>query len=467
MFLFLNINLKSFVMKNRNHLSLVEKIGYSLGDFASVLFWQTISLHLLFYYTDVFGITASAAGTMILFSRIWDGINDPLMGIIADRTNTRWGKYRPYLIWMSLPLYILAILTFTTPNFSYFGKLIYAYVTFILFMMAYTAINIPYSTMLGVLTPDTRERTVLSSFKYIGAYAGGLVISAFFLPMVKYFGGSGSSPKGWTLSISILGAIAVLLFFITFLLTKERVYPPKSQKTTIKGDLKDLFSNKPWIILLFTTLLMILFVSLRLGITNYYFKYYLSPENFEKNVSVFNTVGMIASIAGVLCVSFFAKILGKKKTFIILFLLSIIFTATFYLLKPGDIKKALILQFFGSLTGGPLTPLIWAMYADTADYAEWKNFRRATGLIFSASTMSQKIGWAIGNAITGWLLRVIGYIPNIEQSDEVIKGIRLIMSLLPSIAGILAILCVLSYNLDDKKMLRIQEELSERRKLTN
>lgn len=451
-------------MNNKNHLSFIEKVGYSFGDFASVLFWQTISLHLLFYYTDVFGISAAAAGTMILVSRIWDGVNDPLMGMIADRTNTRWGKYRPYLIWMSIPLYILAILTFTTPSFSYTGKLIYAYVTFILFMMAYTAINIPYSTLLGVLTPDTKERTVLSSFKYVGAYMGGLVISAFLLPMVKYFGGSGNSPKGWTISISIIGFVSVIMFFLTFLLTKERVYPPKSQKTTMLSDIKDLFSNRPWVILLFTTLLMILFVSLRLGVTNYFFKYYLSPENFEKNVSIFNTVGMISSIAGVLCVSFFANVLGKKRAFIILFVLSNLFTAAFFILKPGNLTFSLILQIFGSFTGGPLTPLIWSMYADTADYGEWKFNRRATGLIFSASTMSQKIGWAIGNALTGYLLKAIGYIPNVVQTEKVITGIRLIMSILPAIAGFLAVLIILSYKLDDKTMEEIQNELNERRK---
>jgi len=229
-------------------------------------------------------------------------------------------------------------------------------------------------------------------------------------------------------------------------------------------DLKDLLANRPWIILLFTTLLMILFVSLRMGIINYFFKYYLMPDNFEKYVSIFNTVGMIASIGGVLCVSFFAKLLGKKRSFIYLFILSIIFTAAFYILKPGDLKLSLILQLLGSFTGGPLTPLIWAMYADTADYGEWKFNRRATGLIFSASTMSQKIGWAIGNALTGWLLKAIGYVPNVIQNERVITGIRFIMSILPAIAGILAVVVVLNYDLDDNRMLKIQDDLNKRRK---
>ncbi len=209
---------------------------------------------------------------------------------------------------------------------------------------------------------------------------------------------------------------------------------------------------------------MILFVSFLLGVTNYFFKYYLAPDNFETAVSVFNTVGMISSIAGVLVVSWIAKLLGKRNAFIILFLLANIFTAAFFLLRPGDIKLALVFQTLGSFTGGPLTPLIWAMYADTADYAEWKFNRRATGLIFSASTMSQKIGWAIGNALTGWLLKTIGYIPNVDQTEKVVFGIRLIMSIIPAIAGFISILIVLNYKLNDDKMLNIQTELEQRRK---
>lgn len=448
---------------NSGHLSLKEKIGYSFGDFASVLFWQTISLHLIFFYTDVFGITAKAAGFMILITRFWDGINDPMMGMIADRTNTRWGKFRPYLLWMCVPLAVIAVITFSTPDLNLTGKLIYAYITYTLFMMLYTAINIPYSSLLGVITPDSSERTVLSSFKYIGAYAGGLVISAFLLPLVKIIGGSGNSPSGWTVSISIFSALAVIMFLITFFSTKERVIPPPTQKTSIVRDLKDLFKNKPWILMLFTTLAMILFVSLRLGVTNYYFKYYVAPNQFEALVSVFNTIGMIASIAGVAVVSWFAKLLGKKRAFIYLFILANIFTMAFMVLTPDNIVLIMILQALGSFTGGPLTPLIWAMYADTADYSEWKNGRRATGLVFSASTMSQKFGWSIGAALTGWLLDTFGYVPNIVQPENVILGIRALMSIIPGIAGFVAVIIVAFYNLDDKKMKNIQNELEMRR----
>ncbi len=440
-----------------------EKIGYGLGDFASCLFWQTISLHLIFFYTDVFGISAKAAGLLILFSRIWDGVNDPMMGMIADRTRTRWGKFRPYLLFLSVPLAVLAVVTFSTPHLGPLGKLAYAYLTYNLFMMCYTALNIPYSSMLGVLTPNSAERTVLSSFKYIGAYAGGLVISAFLLPLVKRIGGSGSSPIGWTVSMCIFGAVAVALFLVTFFSTRERVSPPAAQKTSVGRDLKDLFSNRPWLLLLFTTLAMLLFVSLRLGVTNYYFKYYIAPGRFEEWVSVFNTVGMIGSIAGVVVVSWLARLLGKKKAFILLFVVANALTVSFIFLKPQHLLLMMVMQAVASFAGGPLTPLIWAMYADTADYSEWKNGRRATGLVFSASTMSQKFGWAIGAVLTGFLLDIFGYVPNVGQSARVILGFRLLMSVIPGIAGLIAIFIVLFYTLDEETMKKIGEDLRKRR----
>lgn len=448
----------------REKLPFREKIGYSLGDFASVLFWQTISLHLIFFYTDVFGIGASAAGTMIFFSRMWDGINDPMMGMIADRTNTRWGKFRPYLLWMAIPLAIAAVLTFSTPDFSPGAKLVYAYVTFILFMMLYTAINIPYSALLGVITPDSAERTVLSSFKYIGAYGGGLVVSAFLLPLVKAIGGSGTSPYGWKVSMSIFGGIAVILFFITFFSTRERVSPPPSQKTSIGRDLADLFTNKPWLLMLAATLAMLLWVSVRLGVTNYYFKYYIAPDRFEEWVSAFNTAGMIGSISGVVVVSWFARWLGKKKAFLVLFVIANLLTISFFFFTPRHLYWIIAVQVAASFAGGPLTPLIWAMYADTADYSEWKNGRRATGLVFSASTMSQKFGWAFGAFLTGLLLETIGYTPNVQQPDRVIFWIRMLMSVIPGIAGVVSIVIVLFYNLNEETMKHIEEELEQRRR---
>ncbi len=455
-------------------LSFREKAGYGCGDLASVLYWQTITAYLLYFYTDVFGITAAAAGTMILVSRLWDGINDPMMGIIADRTNTRWGKFRPYLLWLSIPLAIIGVLAFTTPDFSYSGKLVYAYITFILLMMAYTAINIPYSSLMGVITPDPIERTSVASYKYVGAFLAGTIVSFLALPMANYFG-KGNEAGGWQITMTIFGVAAVIFFFIAFKSTNERVKPPKEQKTPIKEDLKDLFSNKAWVLLLFTTLFMILCFASKISVTAHYFKYYVEDQQltffgkaftfgYIELTSAFNGINQVLSIIAVLCTKLIAKIFGKKRAFIILFIITIITMAAFFVLKPEQVILMFVLQIIGSLTGAPLTPLIWAMYADAADYSEWKKGRRATGLVFSASTMSQKFGWAIGTAFAGWLLSIFGFVANIPQSVEVQTGLRALMSFIPAAAGVLSIIIMFFYKLDEKTMQKIEAELEEKRK---
>ncbi len=454
-------------------LSIKEKVGYGFGDLASVLYWQTISLYLFYFYTDVFGITAAAAGTMILISRIWDGINDTMMGIIADRTNTRWGKFRPYLLWMAVPLAIIGVFAFTTPDLSSSGKLIYAYITFNLLMMTYTAINIPYSSLLGVITPDPIERTSVSSYKYVFAYISGTIVSAFALPLSEFFG-KGSEAAGWQITMVVFGSSAVLFFLITFLFTKERVQPPKAQKTTIWQDLKDLFSNKPWVLLLFTTLLFILFVATRMSVTAHYFKYYVGDQQltifgkthtygFVALTSIFNAIGQWLAILGVIFTNFFAKKVGKKQAFLILFVTATVSTAAFFVLKPEHLILMFVMQIIGSFSGGPLSPLIWAMYADAADYSEWKTGRRATGLVFSASTMSQKFGWAIGTFLAGLLLSVFGFQANVAQNVDVKNGLKSLMSIIPAAAGVVAIILILFYKLDEKTMRQIEAELSERR----
>lgn len=454
-------------------LSIKEKVGYGFGDLASVLYWQTISAYLLYFYTDVFGLTAAAAGTMILVSRLWDGVNDPMMGIIADRTSTRWGKFRPYLLWCAVPLAIIGVLTFTTPNFESSGKLVYAYVTFTLLMMAYTAINIPYSSLLGVITPDPLERTSVSSYKYVFAYISGTIVSAFALPLTQFFG-NGNEARGWQMTMSLFGVAAVGFFLVTFLSTKERVQPPRAQKSSIAQDLRDLFSNRPWVLLLFATLLMILFVATRSSVTAHYFKYYVGEQHFSlfgktytfgfvALTSAFNAIGQWLAIIGVVFTNFFAKMVGKKKAFLVLFVTATICTTAFFILPPEQVVAMFVLQIIGSFAGGPLSPLIWAMYADAADYSEWKTGRRATGLVFSASTMSQKFGWAIGTFIAGLLLSAFGFQANMEQNPEVLFGLKSLMSVIPSVAGVLAIVLILFYKLDEKTMRQIETELRERR----
>jgi len=456
-------------------ISFREKISYGFGDLASVLYWQTFMLYFAYFYTDVFVIPAAAAATMFLVSRIWDGINDPLMGMIADRTNTRWGKFRPYLLWLCVPFAVVGVLTFTVPNFGLTGRLIWAYITFIAIMMLYTAINIPYTALFGVMSADSKERTTLCSVKFIFAFAAGIIVSATLLPMVKAFGG-GNDARGWQLSFVVYGIAAIIFFLITFKGTRERVQPPKTQKSSIKKDLYELITNGPWLILLATTITFILFVAVRGSVTVHYFKYVIGSQelslpfmetktySFETLVSAFNTIGQMSALVGVLAVLWLAKIFGKKRVFITLFIIAIASTAAIYFLSAEQIALIFVLQITGSMTGGPLSVLLWAMYADTADYAEWKRGRRTTGLVFSASTMSQKFGWAFGAYIALMLMSQVGFEANQAQSQESLKGLILLFSLIPAGLGVLSIILLLIYPLNDKRIEKIGAELEERRK---
>jgi len=467
-----------------------EKLGYGFGDFASVLFWQSITANLMFFYTDVFKISSTAkaaliAGTMLGFSRIFDAVIDPGIGMLADRTDTRWGKFRPYLIWFALPLAITAIAMFTTPHFSDQGKVIYAYVTLFLFMFCYAAINIPYSSLLGVLTPDPMQRTSLSSFKFACAYSAGTVVSITALPLAQYFGNGvdTTAPAGWQRTIILYAGLALIFFLATFLMTKERVKPQESQKTSIGRDLLDLVTNGPWVLLVVATLAMMLFVATRVLVTNYYFKYFVVGVTgmghdvihwgflghsfawgFAKVTSVFQGVNQAFSLIGTLLVPFVAVKFGKKRTFLAMFTISAICCGAFYILKPQQIALMLGLQALYSLMSGPLSPLIWAMYADAADYAEWKNGRRATGLVFSASATSQKAGWAIGTLFTGMLLSSVGYISDAVPTPAVSHMILVLMSLVPAAFGIISAICILFYKLDEKVMKQIASDLVDRRK---
>ncbi|HUI29540.1 MAG TPA: MFS transporter [Candidatus Acidoferrales bacterium] len=482
-------------------LSFLEKTGYGCGDFASVLFWQTIMVYLLFFYTDVFGLAAAAAGTMIAISRALDAFFDVGIGMTADRTQTRWGKFRPYLIWMSLPLAIAAVLAFSTPGFSPTGKLVYAYVTFIAFMFFYSAINIPYTSLLGVISGEPNERTSASSFKFVGAYSAGIVVSATALPLAEYFGG-GNSAKGWQTTMVLYAIVAIIFFTIVFFSTHERIQPMSKEKTSVRGDLKDISKNTPWIVLFGVTILLILFVAIRLNATVYYFKYYVSEQvvpwmthfinfmvryvinplwgffgkqpislvdeshkyGYEVLASFFNVVGQGSSLLGVLLVPWFSRVFGRKNAAIALFVAALISTGLFFVLGPADLLWMFILQIVGSVVGGPISPLLWAMYADTADYSEWKTGRRATGLVYSASIMSNKLGWAISTAIAGWILAMTGFQANVAQNVEVLSGIKSMMSVIPVVPGLVAVLLLIFfYGLNEPVVKKIKEEVEARR----
>jgi glycoside/pentoside/hexuronide:cation symporter, GPH family len=437
-----------------------EKVGYAFGDVASCIFWQTIGSFLLFFYTDVFGITAAAAGTMFLVTRLWDAATDPLMGTIADRTQTRWGHFRPYLLWVAAPFAGIGILLFTTPDFSPSGKLIYAYITYNLMMMAYTAINIPYSSLLGVITSDPLDRVSLSSYKFVGAFTGGLLIQAFTLPLVAFFG-QGDRAVGFQYTMGLYAVVALMLFLVTFLSVRERVQPVKGHQSKVLDDLKDLASNKPWLILLLLGLFTLSYVAIRNGITIYYFKYFVKNETLYNSYMVSAT---FAVILGIFVVERLARRVGKARMYMILMAISSVLTAAFYWLRPEDVAWMYALNIMANFTMGPTSVLVWSMYADAADWSEWKTGRRATGLIFSAATFAQKMGWAIGGALPGWLLTIFHYQPGVEnQLPESIFGLRLMMSFIPTIGSLLATIFVLFYKLDERTMKQIETELNQRR----
>jgi glycoside/pentoside/hexuronide:cation symporter, GPH family len=455
-----------------------EKFAYGFGDFASCIFWATFSNFLLIFYTDVFGITAAAAGGLLFWSRIFDGVNDPMIGALADRTHTRWGKFRPYLLWLCVPFAIAGVLCFTTPDADMIGKIIWAWITYNLLMVLYTAINIPYNSMLGVITSDPIDRTSVSSFKFFFAFGAGVFVKAT-LPFLTYWLGEDGTnlQKGYQLTFVLYGVIVVICFLISFWFTQERVSPPKGQQTPLTRDIADLVTNRPWLILLATTITFILFVATRDTITAHYVKYYIGEQTvtlpfvgtrvygYEAAVTAFLFIGAIGSLLGVLVVTFFARLVGKKTAFITLLLISVLINASYYFLKPEHLELIFGLQFISSLTGGPMSVLLWAMYADTADYGEWKRGRRATGLVFSASTMSQKFGWAICGWAAGQMLTLTGFVANAPvQNPDVLDGLRHMMSTVPAAFGVLAIIIVLFFPLSEKRMAEIETELNARRR---
>jgi len=440
-------------------LAIKEKIGYGLGDTASNLYWTMFTNFLLFFYTDVFGITAAAAGTMLLISRFWDSINDPMMGIIADRTKSKWGRFRPYMIWISGPLAILGVLTFMTPDLSLTGKIIYAYVTYTLIMMAYTAINIPFAALMGVMTPNIQERTSISTYKFVLAFVGVFIIQGATLPLVKFFG-KGNQAVGFPATMAVFGVMACIFFYLSFRATHERVQPPTDKRTPLKKDLNDLIHNRPWKFLLLMGFFTLASIVVRNGTILYYFKYYIGNEILA---SLFMVLGTVAVIVGVCFTQFFTKMLGKKKLYLIVMSLTSLLTLLYYFIPKDQIILVFAAHILISLVMAPQGPLLWAMYADTADYSEWKNGRRATGLIFSASTFAQKFGVALGGGLAGYLLTVYGFVPNVEQSETTLKGIRLMMSFFPTVLLVVATIAAVFYELDDKTMSKIEKELIERR----
>ncbi|NND82544.1 MAG: MFS transporter [Gammaproteobacteria bacterium] len=446
-----------------HQLSFKEKLGYGLGDTASNFFFQVFNIFLLYYYTDIFGLAPAAVGTMFLITKVVDAASDPLMGLIADRTKSRWGKFRPYILFGAVPYGLCGYLMFASPELSDTGKLIYAYVTYTLMMLSYTAINVPYSALMGVISPSSIERTKVASYRFICAFAAAWLVGTFVTPLKNLLGG-GDEVAGFRLTMIIFAVISVVLFWVTFATTKERV-TPKVEHTNVKLDLKALISNGPWLVLFMSAIVTLMNIAVRNGTLLYYFKYYVGDDGtaifliFDKT-AVFLSLGLMAMIAGISLTKSLAERFEKRHLMIALTLLNATSMAAFYVIPPDQYWLMVLVNCLGSFVIGPTPALVWSMYADCADYGEWKSGRRTTALVFSTVQFAQKMGLAVGAGLAGIILGWFGFVANEVQSEESLQGIRFMFSVLPAILAILGAVAIFFYKIDAKMIRQMETELA-------
>lgn len=456
---------------------LLEKVGYGLGDTASNLYFQFFNLFLLYYYTDVVGLNAASIGTMYLVANFWDAVNDPIMGAIADRVQTKQGKYRPFLLWFAIPYGVFGWLMFANLDLGETGKLAFAYVTFIGFKMVYTAINVPYSALMGVMTDVDEDRVALSTFRFVGAFGGGFVVSLLVRPLVAAFGG-GDEVQGFQATMALFGVVSVVLFLFTWATTRERVPAPRNAESDLLGDLKMLARSRPWLVMVAAAVFTLSGVAVRGAVTVHYFKYYVGNSDepvwtlgdpatawhlaFDET-TLFLASGTLAFLVGVSATTLITKVLGKRNGLIVLTLLNAVTIFGFFFIPPDAVATMFVVNVVGNVLAGPTPALVWALYADVADHGEWKHGRRATGLVFSAAMFAQKTGLTIGGAASGWMLDAFGFVPNETQTDDALLGIRLMFCVIPGTLALLNGLVLLGYPLTTEQTKQMQEELAARR----
>ncbi len=473
-------------------LSVLEKVGYSLGDLAANLIFQTLMTFLAFFYTDVYKIQAGTASLIILVGGLFGAFFNVVMGAIADRTHTRWGKFRPWILWTAIPFGVMAMLAFSTPDFGENGKIIYALITYFLLVIIYSANNLPYSALSGVITGDMKERNSLSSYRFVAVMVAQFIIQVLLLPLVLIFG-HGDKASGFKTVMGFFAITGVIFFIITFLTTKERIVPAQSKKSSVSQDLKDLVKNKPWVIMLFITILVFITLSLKGGMYIFYFKYYLHDSaiaSFLDNIgfskftvwlfhttgfqwpndpatsgnSLFNASGIIFMIIGIMFSKPLADRFGKRDVFGFFLFLSALFLFLFAFYSPDSIGVVFITQILHGFFYGVTIPLLWAMIADVADYSEWKNNRRATAIIFSAMIFGLKAGLSIGGALGAALLARYGYIADAaNQTANTVSGIKMCVSIYPCLLFVLGVVLLAGYKINKKMELTIEHDLKVKR----
>ena len=440
-------------------LSFAEKFGYGLGDMAANFIFQAMLALQLSYYTDTFGLSAAQAGTLFLVVGLIAAVFNPVMGVIADRTNTRWGKFRPWLLWTAVPFGIMGILTFTTPSLSIGGKLVYAWVTYLLLRLIYAVNNVPYASLTAVLTGDPDERTSIASYRQVFANSAGFIVQSLAIPMVVFFG-HGNSAKGYQITMGLLSVLSVIFFLIAFASSKERIQPNPQQQTSLTQDLKDLFSNRPWGVLFVVTTFYFAAIAMRGSVMLPFFKYNAGNQDL---FSWFNGFGLASLIAGVAVSTALTRRVGKRPLFIVSMTLSGLFNLAVLVLPATATVPIIASEVLRQFAYGTSGPLIWAMMGDVADYGEWKTGRRATGTVTAAVVFALWVGLALGGAIAGWLFSYYGYVANAVQTARALNGIRLTAGLWSGIAFFATAACLFFYPISRTTNKNISDELAGRR----
>ncbi|WP_024869204.1 MFS transporter [Pseudoxanthomonas suwonensis] len=440
-------------------LPLREKVGYGIGDFGFNLYWANISAFLLIFYTDVMGLAAAAVGTMMLVTKVVDAVTDPLMGAIADRTRSRWGRFRPWLLFGALPLACAGVLTWTVPDFGPGGRLAWAYATFTLMMLAYTVLAMPYSALSGVMTADSQQRTTLISFRFIAAFAGTTVVNWLTPDLVRWLGG-GDEALGWQLTLGLYGLVAVACFATVFGTTRERIQPVAVASHAVRQDIADLLRNRPWLVLFVLALVIMVTIVMRSGTLVYYLKYHVERPELT---GLFLGTYSVALAVGAASTPLMTRFVDKKHLLMGLMAGVGVLSCAMYLVPPSSVWTMLGMNIAIGLLLGPKSPLAFSMYADCADYTEWKTGRRATAMTFAAATFSQKLGGALASAVIAWVLAGMGYVANQAQTDASRLGIALLLTVIPGVVALLAAAVMLAYPLDGRALARIQHELDARR----
>jgi GPH family glycoside/pentoside/hexuronide:cation symporter len=444
-------------MENTNNkLTIKEKLGYGLGDTASNIVFQMVANFMLIFYTDVYGLSAAAAGTLLLSVRLFDAFTDPVMGGIADRTRTRWGSYRPYILFLAIPYGFFACIAFFTPDFGSTGKLIYAYVTYGILMTCYTAINIPYGALGAVMVNDPKERTSLQSYRFAMAM-GALVVIVWAIPKLVAYFGQGNDQVGYPLAMVFMGSLAAACFLLCFKMTKEtQTMPVKQSYRSLFTDFFSLFKNDQWLVIAIISVVTLILIGIRASVAPHYIKYYVGDESLLSN---FLTLAAIGSVLGAISTNFLSKYFEKKNLFIIALFVVVISHSLFYVIEVDQIGLIFTVYFIANFAHMIITPIMFSMVADTVDYGVKKIGKRLTAITFSGHLLAIKFGFAIGGALAGWILSGFDYVPNQQQTEHALSGILLAFAGIPVVCTLLSLVVVSRYKLTELKVNQIQAEL--------